>query len=281
MKNLDIILKALAYIEDHLDQPIKIVNIADTVGFSLFHFIRVFNDMTHHSPKDYLLRRRLTEAAKQIRSTDRTMLDIALDHGFNSHETFTRAFKRMYYVSPSHYSPDDDRISLPPLNEDYLRSIHQQCLQPHPLTLHNIQLLGWIQPASENPFTSPAIWQALQCTAGDLCVPCTPCRYYHIPLPSMLSVSAAVHMNGLQVDALPPHLPDVWVAKTFDNLECAAFQYHGTSSDLQHMINYIHHTWLPKSGYQRSGTLTIYRCDVLPTAESLSCSILIPIQQHI
>ena len=51
--------------------------------------------------RDYLRRRKLAFALKEVRDTNRSILDIALDHGFSSHEAFTRAFKAAYGVTPS------------------------------------------------------------------------------------------------------------------------------------------------------------------------------------
>ena len=53
--------------------------------------------------RDYLRYRRLAFALKEIRDTDRTILDIALEYGFSSHEAFTRAFKEAYSVNPKDY----------------------------------------------------------------------------------------------------------------------------------------------------------------------------------
>lgn len=53
--------------------------------------------------QDYLRYRRLAFALKEIRDTDRGILEIAMDHGFSSNEAFTRAFKETYGIAPSVY----------------------------------------------------------------------------------------------------------------------------------------------------------------------------------
>lgn len=53
--------------------------------------------------RDYLRRRRLAFALREVRDSERSLLDIALDYGFSSHEAFTRAFKDAYGVTPSAY----------------------------------------------------------------------------------------------------------------------------------------------------------------------------------
>ena len=53
--------------------------------------------------RDYLRNRKLAFALKEIRDTNRGILDIALDYGFSSHEAFTRSFKSAYGIAPSEY----------------------------------------------------------------------------------------------------------------------------------------------------------------------------------
>lgn len=53
--------------------------------------------------RDYLRYRRLAFALVEVRDTQKSILDIALDYGFSSHEAFTRAFKEAYGITPSEY----------------------------------------------------------------------------------------------------------------------------------------------------------------------------------
>ena len=76
---------------------------AQTLGYSPFHFSKKFREVSGMAFRDYLRYRRLAFALKEIRDTDRTILDIALEYGFSSHEAFTRAFKEAYCVSPKDY----------------------------------------------------------------------------------------------------------------------------------------------------------------------------------
>ena len=76
---------------------------AQTLGYSPFHFSKKFREVSGMAFRDYLRYRRLAFALKEIRDTDRTILDIALEYGFSSHEAFTRAFKEAYSVNPKNY----------------------------------------------------------------------------------------------------------------------------------------------------------------------------------
>ena len=94
---------SIEFIESRLQEEISVADIAVATGYSLYHFIRTFNQIVHHSPYDYLMRRRLSEAARELLTNDRRILDISLDFCFHSHETFSRAFRRMFAVTPSQW----------------------------------------------------------------------------------------------------------------------------------------------------------------------------------
>ena len=125
---------ALDFIETNLREEISVGEIAESAGYSLYHFIRTFNQVVGHSPYDFLIRRRLTEASHELLTSERRILDIALDYCFNSHETFSRAFKRMFDTQPSQWSikyPEHKGVLLPVLSKEYLAHInHQDFLRP-------------------------------------------------------------------------------------------------------------------------------------------------------
>ncbi len=72
--------------------------------------------VTGHTWRDYLTRRRLAEAARELSSSDAPVLTIALDAGYETHEAFTRAFRREFTVSPRDYRKRGGAMdpSLPP-----------------------------------------------------------------------------------------------------------------------------------------------------------------------
>lgn len=93
--------QALQYIEDHLDEPFSLSEVAQAAGYSLHHFHRLFKAVVHESLKDYIRKRRMTQAAYEIVETDTPLIDIALAHGYESREAFTRAFEKVYGRKPS------------------------------------------------------------------------------------------------------------------------------------------------------------------------------------
>ncbi len=121
------IYSAIEFVEEYLRDEISVGDIAASAGYSLYHFIRVFNQVVHHSPYDYLMRRRLSEAALELLSGDRRIIDISLDYCFQNHETFSRAFKRMFAMQPSQWRAKENRqnsLLLPCLTMEYLQHIN-------------------------------------------------------------------------------------------------------------------------------------------------------------
>jgi AraC-like DNA-binding protein len=103
MDYMHIINCAIDYIEANLTQEIGLSEIAAAAGYSPYHLSRVFRAMTGETPGGYIRKRRLTEAARQLLTSDRRILDIALDHQYSSQAAFTRAFHLALGTSPGAY----------------------------------------------------------------------------------------------------------------------------------------------------------------------------------
>ena len=108
MDQAGIIRDLLDWLEDHLDQPLTLNNVAIKAGYSKWHLQRMFRDVTGRAIGSYIRARRLSKAAVALRLTARPILDIALQYRFDSQQTFTRAFKKQFGLTPAHYrrSPD-------------------------------------------------------------------------------------------------------------------------------------------------------------------------------
>ena len=97
------VLPVLVHCEEHLDEPLELTELAALAGFSPFHFHRVFQHVTGEAPKEYLRRLRLERAVYRLKVSPDNVLQIALEAGFSTHETFTRAFMRQFGIHPSEF----------------------------------------------------------------------------------------------------------------------------------------------------------------------------------
>ncbi len=97
---MSILSKALWFIESRLNEELSLGEIAQVAGVSQFHLIRAFGVCLGTSVVQYVRERRLSEAAKRLVAGEESILNLALDSGYNSHEAFTRAFSRQFSMSP-------------------------------------------------------------------------------------------------------------------------------------------------------------------------------------
>lgn len=90
-------------IKDCNNEEITLKKLSDSLGYSEFYVSRRFKEISGMQFRDYLRYRKLAFTLKDVRDTDKSLLDIALDYGFSSHEAFTRAFKEAYGITQSEY----------------------------------------------------------------------------------------------------------------------------------------------------------------------------------
>lgn len=92
---------ALAYMEAHLTEKLEIPEIAKRAYVSPFYFQRIFAALCGVGVGEYIRNRRLTLAGEELASTDAKVIDIAAKYGYDSPDSFNRAFQRFHGISPS------------------------------------------------------------------------------------------------------------------------------------------------------------------------------------
>lgn len=92
---------AIDYIEEHLTDDLDIEEIAAQSGLSAFYFQRIFNILCDYPLGEYIRNRRLTLAGNELSGTDEKVIDIALKYGYDTPESFSRAFSRFHGITPS------------------------------------------------------------------------------------------------------------------------------------------------------------------------------------
>jgi len=97
------IVKIINYIENHLPDELDLDKIAEVAGYSKFHLNRMFANIIGCTIHQYVQRRRLTEAASKLVFTDKSIVEIAFIAGYETQQSFTLAFKRLYQESPQVY----------------------------------------------------------------------------------------------------------------------------------------------------------------------------------
>ncbi len=95
--------KTLDHIEENLSEEIQIDRLADIAGLSLFYYQRLFTRLVKASVRDYIKLRRLAKSTIMLRDKTHRIIDIAMEYGFGSHISYTRAFTQTYGITPSQY----------------------------------------------------------------------------------------------------------------------------------------------------------------------------------
>lgn len=103
MKNFYVLTDALEYIEKNICEDFESQAVADHCGVSLSSLQKLFRLALHRSVRDYIQRRRICLAAKDILHSEMRMIDIAYKYQFGSPESFARAFKKVWNESPTSY----------------------------------------------------------------------------------------------------------------------------------------------------------------------------------
>ncbi|SHH95790.1 AraC family transcriptional regulator [Clostridium collagenovorans DSM 3089] len=101
MEWIESISKAIIYIEENITEDLSIKEIADKVNVSTFYFQKGFGMLCGYSLSDYIKKRRLALAGSEILSTNEKIIDIAIKYGYDSPDSFTKAFTRFHGVTPS------------------------------------------------------------------------------------------------------------------------------------------------------------------------------------
>lgn len=125
----DAVWSSILFIENNLHQDIGVLDVANSVSFSQFYFSREFSKHVHSSIYDYIIRRKLSEAYKSLFTTRPKIVELAFRYGFQSHEGFSRAFRKMFGENPSEVSVYKPYLIYEPVDEPYLRFLSDLNLQ--------------------------------------------------------------------------------------------------------------------------------------------------------
>jgi AraC family transcriptional regulator len=251
---------ALEFIDGHLQEPITVADIAAAAGYSLYHFIRTFNQTVQHTPYDYLMRRRLSEAARSLLQSKRRVIDIAFDFQFSNHETFTRAFGRVFGMSPTHWREAglaDPRLLLPGFDRDYLDYLNTPDFVPPKLAaLDEMVLSGLMAPLSADPEVISTLWRNLEGILAGLPVNFGPRDFWGIRIQPQISERNSYYLAALKIPTLES-APSTFVTKIVPAGDYLCLTQKNMAADLEPALTYLYHTFLPKSGLQFMDPLEI------------------------
>ncbi len=163
--HLDAFTALLAWIEQRLDQPLTLEEIARQAALSPYHFSRLFTARMGRSVMAHVRGRRLVRGARRLcDDPDLKLVELAFDCGFESQEAFTRAFKRVFGVSPGRFRTG---FAVEPIEGQYPMnapavSIAPVVRLPELVTLPALRVAGPARRFDEASKSEiPQLWSAL------------------------------------------------------------------------------------------------------------------------
>lgn len=105
---------AIDLMEQKMDETLDIEEIAKVAYSSPFHFQRMFHMLTGMTISEYTRKRKLTLAAHELASTSAKVMDVAMKYGYDSPESFTKAFRKIHGVAPSKVRQSDVQLKAFP-----------------------------------------------------------------------------------------------------------------------------------------------------------------------
>lgn len=122
----EIVQRIVDLIDDNIEDSLTLIEISQKIGYSPYYCSRQFHEKTGMTIREYSAGRKLSFGAIELRDSNERILDIALKYGFSSQESFTKAFKERFGVTPAVYRRFPIPIPLP---------IRQQVFSPYHYTV--------------------------------------------------------------------------------------------------------------------------------------------------
>ncbi|WP_191562257.1 AraC family transcriptional regulator [Metabacillus idriensis] len=250
--------KAIDFMEEHLLTDISIKQIASEANASAFHFQRTFTILTDISIGEYLRRRRLTLAAQDLARNSCKVIDLAYKYGYDTPESFTKAFRRQHGISPSEVRKNTGKLKF------YSRLVIQVSLKgAEPMKYNIIERNGFDVVGIKREFSCaneenligiPKLWNEVNSDGTN-------------DLLMKLNNGEIKGVVGVCV-ADTNQMMDYWVAAEYSGetpeglskltipaSKWVVFEVNGPMPDaMQNAWKQIFSEWFPTSGYEHAGT---------------------------
>ncbi len=277
------IFKSIDYVEQNMFEPVDVHDIARASNYSTYHFCRVFRALVGDSPKEYLRKRRLTIAAERLAAGESSILDIALDCQFDSHASFTRAFRQLFDVTPEQYRDNADPYRLKYKDQFSRHMLHhlqnRLDMEPEVVVRPETKVIGVSRQYREDDLDIETLWSAFRPSVPQIRnrVGTDAFGIYEAYQEdkSGFGFSYVCSVEVTDFDDIPPDM----IARTLPAHLYAVFRHRGPISYLPETLKYIWGSWLPKSDYEYRETpdFELYSPGSRPDDPEKALSLYIPI----
>jgi AraC family transcriptional regulator len=262
METVERIQKAIDYIEECLFESIQLQDVAAQAFFSPYHFYRLFQAMAGCSLKEYIRRRRLSEATEKLRTTEISILELAFMCQYESQEAFTRAFKKEFGRNPGGFRKRKASFrSFLPMdvaNNRLKGELDMVAIEANIVEKAEFLVMG---PAikcttedDENIKRIPLFWEEAMQKGMLERIPNTVDEQTCYGICLDFESPNFTYMIAREVDSLDG-IPDDMIGRTIPAATYAVFTAKGPiTKAVQDATRYIYSTWLPESGYEHAMT---------------------------
>jgi AraC family transcriptional regulator len=282
--------RAMAHINQNLDQDILLDQIAAVACYSPFHFLRVFETLMGETPRQYTIRKRMERAGFYLLENDQRIIDTALGVGYETHTAFCKVFKKFYGMSPRRFRDKISRKWFYKANRFYhpVEGVHAR-LAPGPLpavqTLPRLNIIyiedrGFLNGSF--PSSAQRSLKLLKKIITDHDLEHCVTVYVGIYPKRLLSMedNTAIRYKGAVIDRDIESLKDV-NSFSFPPGRYAIFEHYGPYEFTIQSWNRFILGWLPRSGRQPRGS-NLFEIYLLPPlspiqAWQLSAYLLLPV----
>lgn len=247
--------RSIDYIESRLQDEISLLEVAKVAAFSPYHFHRIFSLIVGETLKSYIRKRRLTEAAYELRDTDGRIIDIALTYQFESQQSFSRAFKKQFFVTPAEYrklSKFPRYYEKKQLTEDVIMHRNEGInINTTIITLPTITVVGLEYRGSrQHEGKIPALWGQFSQRQHEVPHRDGKAVTYGVCYANkdMIQNDDMIYIAGVPVTQVG-ELPEGMVSWQAKGGKFVSVTHKGPISKIRETLDFIHGTWLPKSGY--------------------------------
>lgn len=252
---------AVLYIEANLGESISVEDVAHHVGYSYYHLTRMFAAAFGEPIGNYIKKRRLANAAKQLLYTDMRVLDIALENGFDAAEAFTRAFKSTFHTTPTQYRKN--RLDLlignkRRLDGERMRHLAQNVtVHPQIVEVDAVKVVGLRGETTLHDNVIPELWASFRPRMAEIPHAVPEGRGFGIcesqnTIYTMNGDARFTEVAAIEVERFGP-VPDGMVQKELPGGKYALFVHSGPLPELGLTFDYIWGTWLFTGGYELDG----------------------------
>lgn len=277
-------------IEAGLGQPLNVEDLADRVGYSRWHFQRLFAVLTGMTPAGYIRARRLSEAARALQTGQGRVLPVALAYGFESQAAFTRAFRQYFGLPPGAARKSCRALPLQQPLQIHTLSFGGSMLNPtfvqepaRTVAGLSARFTSAMAPTADNLQVIPALWDRVS-------------PYLHaLPRTDHAQSFGVIDAHSEQADSegalnylacaqieLGTAIPTELELRQLPGGLYARFTHTGPLAEIGRTMRQIYVDWLPQSGYalDQRPDLELYDSRFRPDLGQTVFDVLIPVQKQ-